>query len=131
MLVYIYTRDLPLRLRGGELSYLRPTPSVLKIMFRKGLPIGIQMIVVSSSMLTMMTMVNRLGVDTTAAFGATQQLWTYVQMPAMALGAAVSAMAAPITTSTTWISPPTGSSATPRSMTRQPRATSRRKTRSE
>ncbi|KFI32694.1 multidrug transporter MatE [Haematobacter missouriensis] len=94
MLVYIYTRDLPLRLRGGELSYLRPTPSVLKIMFRKGLPIGIQMIVVSSSMLTMMTMVNRLGVDTTAAFGATQQLWTYVQMPAMALGAAVSAMAA-------------------------------------
>jgi Na+-driven multidrug efflux pump len=30
----------------------------------------------------------------TAAYGVTQQLWTYVQMPAMALGAAVSAMAA-------------------------------------
>jgi hypothetical protein len=42
----------------------------------------------------MMRLVNREGVDTTAAFGATQQLWTYVQMPAMALGAAVSAMAA-------------------------------------
>lgn len=55
---------------------------------------GVQMIVVSSSMLTMMRLVNREGVDTTAAFGATQQLWTYVQMPAMALGAAVSAMAA-------------------------------------
>ena len=55
---------------------------------------GIQMVVVSSSMLAMMTLVNREGVDTTAAFGATQQLWTYVQMPAMALGAAVSAMAA-------------------------------------
>jgi Na+-driven multidrug efflux pump len=39
-------------------------------------------------------MVNREGVATTAAFGVALQLWTYVQMPAMALGAAVSAMAA-------------------------------------
>ncbi|PWG68468.1 MATE family efflux transporter, partial [Enterococcus hirae] len=64
------------------------------LMLRKGLPMGVQMIVVSGSMLAMMRLVNRQGVDTTAAFGATQQLWTYVQMPAMALGAAVSAMAA-------------------------------------
>ncbi|MFT4152085.1 MAG: MATE family efflux transporter [Paracoccaceae bacterium] len=94
MLVYIYARDLPLRLRGAELGYLRPDPSILRLMFAKGLPMGVQMIVVSGSMLAMMTMVNRQGVDTTAAFGATQQLWTYVQMPAMALGAAVSAMTA-------------------------------------
>jgi len=38
--------------------------------------------------------VNGNGVDTTAAFGVALQLWTYVQMPAMALGAAVSAMVA-------------------------------------
>ncbi len=94
MLVYIYARDLPLRLRGHELSYLRPVPQTLRLLLIKGLPMGVQMIVVSGSMLAMMTMVNRQGVDTTAAFGATQQLWTYVQMPAMALGAAVSAMAA-------------------------------------
>ena len=49
---------------------------------------------VSSSMLTMLRLVNEEGVDTIAAFGATQQVWTYVQMPAMALGAAVSAMVA-------------------------------------
>lgn len=94
MLIYIYARDLPLRLRGAELAYLRPDLSILALMLRKGLPMGIQMVVVSSSMLAMMRLVNRQGVDTTAAFGATQQLWTYVQMPAMALGAAVSAMAA-------------------------------------
>ena len=35
----------------------------------------------------------REGVETTAAFGVAMQLWTYLQMPAMALGAAVSAMA--------------------------------------
>lgn len=93
MLAYVYARDLPLRLRGPERAYLRPSPQILRIMLVKGLPMGVQMIVVSGSMLAMMTLVNRQGVDTTAAFGATQQLWTYVQMPAMALGAAVSAMA--------------------------------------
>ncbi|WP_417673773.1 MATE family efflux transporter [Pseudodonghicola sp.] len=94
MVTYVYARDLPLRLRGPELKYLRPDPAILKLMLIKGLPMGMQMIVVSSSMLAMMNLVNRQGVDTTAAFGATQQLWTYVQMPAMALGAAVSAMTA-------------------------------------
>lgn len=94
MLAYIYRRDLPLRLRGSELRSLIPDMTILRTIFAKGLPMGIQMIVVSSSMLTMMRLVNREGVDTTAAFGATQQLWTYVQMPAMALGAAVSAMVA-------------------------------------
>ncbi|MFG0634651.1 MATE family efflux transporter [Pseudomonas sp. xss_2] len=94
MLIYIYRRNLPLRLRGDELRDLLPDLKILRLIFVKGLPMGIQMIVVSSSMLTMMRLVNREGVDTTAAFGATQQLWTYVQMPAMALGAAVSAMVA-------------------------------------
>lgn len=94
MLVYIYASRNPLRLHRDELHFLLPARSILRLMVGKGLPIGIQMVVVSSAMLTMMTLVNKEGVDTTAAFGATQQLWTYVQMPAMALGAAVSAMAA-------------------------------------
>jgi Na+-driven multidrug efflux pump len=41
-----------------------------------------------------MGLVNREGVDTTAAFGVAMQLWTYIQMPAMALSAAASAMSA-------------------------------------
>ncbi len=94
MLAYIYWRDLPLRLRGAELRWLMPDVSILRLMVVKGFPMGLQMIVISGSLLAMMSLVNRQGVDTTAAFGATQQLWTYVQMPAMAIGAAVSAMAA-------------------------------------
>lgn len=94
MLAYIYWRDLPLRLRGAELAFLKPDVSILRLMVVKGFPMGLQMIVISGSLLAMMSLVNRQGVDTTAAFGATQQLWTYVQMPAMAIGAAVSAMAA-------------------------------------
>lgn len=94
LLFYIYRRDLPLRLRGAELRYLKPDPAILRTVVGKGLPMGLQMIVVSSSALATMGLVNREGVDTTAAFGVALQLWTYLQMPAMALAAAASAMAA-------------------------------------
>ena len=53
-----------------------------------------QMLVMSLSGVLMITLVNRFGVDTTAAFGAALQLWNYIQMPAFAVGMAVSAMAA-------------------------------------
>lgn len=94
LVLYMYFRDLPLRLRGQELKYLRPRWGILKTIVSKGFPMGIQMIVISVSALALIGLVNREGVDTTAAFGVALQLWTYVQMPAMALGAAVSAMAA-------------------------------------
>ena len=94
LLAYIYWRDLPLRLRGRELRYLKPDAAILKTIVKKGLPMGLQMIVISSSALALIGLVNREGVDTTAAFGVAMQLWTYIQMPAMALSAAASAMAA-------------------------------------
>jgi putative MATE family efflux protein len=94
LIAYIYLRDLPLRLRGRELRYLWCDLKILKTIIAKGFPMGIQMIVISVSALALVGLVNREGVDTTAAFGVALQLWTYVQMPAMALGAAVSAMAA-------------------------------------
>jgi putative MATE family efflux protein len=94
LLVTIYWRDLPLRLRGPELAYLKPDRQLLRVIIRKGFPMGLQMIVISSSALATIGLVNREGVDTTAAFGVAMQLWTYLQMPAMALAAAASAMAA-------------------------------------
>src|SRR6185295_3086378 len=90
---YIYLKDLPLRLRGPELRYLWCDVAILKTIVVKGFPMGLQMVVLSVSALALVGMVNREGVDTAAAFGVAMQLWTYVQMPAMALGAAVSAMA--------------------------------------
>jgi len=94
LVIHIYVRDLPLRLRGAELGYLKPDRALGKVIVAKGFPMGLQMLVVSVSALAMIGLVNREGVVTTAAYGVTQQLWTYVQMPAMAIGAAVSAMAA-------------------------------------
>jgi Na+-driven multidrug efflux pump len=94
LIATIYWRDLPLRLRGHELAYLKPDRTLLGVIIRKGFPMGLQMIVISSSALATIGLVNREGVDTTAAFGVAMQLWTYLQMPAMALAAAASAMAA-------------------------------------
>src|SRR5215472_6980222 len=61
---------------------------------RKGIPMSAQMLVLSLSGVLMITLVNRFGVDTTAAFGAALQIWNYIQMPAFAVGMAVSAMTA-------------------------------------
>jgi putative MATE family efflux protein len=94
MLVYVYARKFPLRLHGGDLHLLKPALPLLRMIFVKGLPMGLQMIVISSSALMMLGFVNQYGVVTTAAYSVTQQLWTYVQMPAMAVGAAVTAMVA-------------------------------------
>ena len=55
---------------------------------------GLHLIVISTSGVLMVTLVNRFGVDTTAAYGAAFQVWNYIQMPAFAVGMACSAMAA-------------------------------------
>ena len=91
---WIYRRDLPLRLRGAEWRYLLPSAALTRTIIAKGVPIGAQMLVISTAALAMMGLVNRNGVHTTAGFGIALQLWGYIQMPAMAIGAAVSAMAA-------------------------------------
>jgi putative MATE family efflux protein len=94
LIVVIYRRDLPIRLRGTEWRYLVPTPGLMRFILAKGIPLGLQMIVIAGSALFMMTLVNGKGTTTVAAFGAANQLWTYMQMPAFAIGMAVSAMAA-------------------------------------
>jgi putative MATE family efflux protein len=68
--------------------------AILRTLVTKGVPMGLQMVLVSLAMIAMMTLVNRFGTQTAAAYGAALQLWTYVQMPAMAIAAAASTMAA-------------------------------------
>jgi putative MATE family efflux protein len=94
LVVWLYRSGSILTLGRGELRYLRLDGEILKALIVKGLPMGLQMIVMSSSMLAMISLVNRHGALTVAAYGACFQLWSYIQMPAMAVGTAVSSMAA-------------------------------------
>jgi len=94
LIAIIYARDLTIRLRGHELGWLIPDWALVKVILVKGIPMGLQMFVISFAGLALIGLINREGVDVTAAYGVTLQLWTYIQMPALAISSAVSAMVA-------------------------------------
>ncbi|MCW1384041.1 MATE family efflux transporter [Novosphingobium sp. KCTC 2891] len=94
LLFYVYARNLPLRLKGAEIRYLIPRRDELRYILTKGLPMGVQMLMISMAGVIMVGLVNREGAMVSAAYGASLQLWNYLQMPALAISAAVSAMAA-------------------------------------
>lgn len=94
MIAIIYRKDLALRLRGAELRYLAPVMAEMRYIITKGMPMGAQMLLVSAAGIIMIGLVNREGLHAAAAYGASLQLWNYLQMPAFAIGSAVSAMVA-------------------------------------
>lgn len=94
ILLWVYWRDLPIRLRRTELRYLRPDLKLIGVIIGKGLPMGLQLIIWMVSAMSVLSLVNHEGVLTTAAYGVAQQLWTYIQLPAVAMAAGVSTMTA-------------------------------------
>ena len=101
-----FNRDFPLQpgvvdeARPGVRRVLCNNPSpftftgTVSYIVGKGLPMGTQMLLIASSQLVVIGLVNREGLNATAAYGASMQLWNYLQMPAFALGTAISAMVA-------------------------------------
>lgn len=94
LVAVLYRRRSPLALHRPDLPYLKPDGPLLRALVFRGLPMGLQMLVLSGAALVMIGFVNGFGAVTAAAYTAASMVWTYVQMPAMALGAAVSSMAA-------------------------------------
>jgi len=94
MIVHLYRQRSILVLRPSDWRLLLPDLRIIWTLLVKGTPMGVQMMVISFAAATMLSFVNRYGVHTSAGYAAGAQFWTYVQMPAMALGAAVSSMAA-------------------------------------
>src|SRR6202044_2580040 len=94
LICYLYAKKHPLCLHGDEIKLLRIDWSIVRTLIGKGVPMALQMSVLSLSMVFMISLVNRFGVDTSAAYGAAGQVWNYIQMPAFAIGMAVSSMAA-------------------------------------
>lgn len=94
MVIHLYRKRSILVVRPKEWRLLVPDLKIIGTLVAKGTPMGFQMMVISFAAATMLSFINRYGVDTSAGYAAASQFWTYVQMPAMALGAAVSSMAA-------------------------------------
>ncbi len=94
LIAWMYWRRSILCIGRGDLKYLRIDPVILRSLLTKGVPIGLQVVVISTSMILLISLVNPFGSLTVAAYGACFQLWSYIQMPGFAVGSAVSSMAA-------------------------------------
>ena len=94
MIAWLYRRKSILMLRPSELRLLWPDPGILRSLVVRGLPMGVQMLVMSGTAVVMISLVNRYGALTSAAYSISAIIWGYLQMPTMASGASVSSMAA-------------------------------------
>lgn len=94
MLVYLKKVKHPLQFDESIRKHLRMDGQLLKLLVRLGIPSSIGMILVSLSEIAVISFVNRYGSEATAAYGAVNQVVSYVQMPAMSLSMAVSIFAA-------------------------------------
>ncbi|WP_230191477.1 MATE family efflux transporter [Paenibacillus sp. CECT 9249] len=94
MLIYLRYKKHMLQFDASVRSKLRLDWGLMKLLLRIGIPSSISMILVSLSEIAVIAFVNRYGSDATAAYGAVNQVASYVQMPAISLGITVSIFAA-------------------------------------
>jgi putative MATE family efflux protein len=69
---------------------MRPDPKVLRTVLRLGIPAAIGMVVMSVAELVLLGLVNSFGSNATAAYGAVNQVMSYVQFPALSIAISVS-----------------------------------------
>ena len=69
-------------------------PELLGKVLRIGLPTAIQLVVMSLAEIVLLGIVNRFGSDATAAYGAVNQVLSYVQFPAISIAITASIFAA-------------------------------------
>jgi len=93
MLIYLKKIKHPLQFDISVRQHLRLDYGLLKLLLRLGIPSSVNMILVSLSEIAVISFVNAFGSDATAAYGAVNQVASYVQMPAVSLGMAVSIFA--------------------------------------
>lgn len=94
MLIYLGVARHPLGLDASTLHNLKIRWPVLVQIVRIGIPSGIQLVLVSLSEVAVVSFVNRFGSEATAAYGAVNQIVSYVQFPAISVGIASSVFGA-------------------------------------
>ena len=90
LIIYLRSIRHPLMLDAETVHDLRLNWPILAQIIRIGIPTGIQVIFVSLAELAVISFVNRFGSHATAAYGAVNQIVSYVQFPAISIGIAAS-----------------------------------------
>ncbi len=93
LMIHLYRKKSVILLRPGEFHLLKPDMAIFRSLVTRGLPMGVQMLVMSGTAMVMIGFVNHYGSLTSAAYSISSIIWSYVQMPTMAIGASVSSMA--------------------------------------
>jgi putative MATE family efflux protein len=80
----------PLALDLSIVRHMRIELELLRTLLRIGIPTGVQLVMVSLSEIAVIALVNRFGSGATGAYGAVNQIVSYVQFPAISIGIAAS-----------------------------------------
>jgi putative MATE family efflux protein len=87
---YLRITKSPLAPDAQLLRDLRIDVPLLGKILRLGIPAGVQMIVSALAAIVVVGLVNRFGANATAAYGAVNQVLSYIQFPAMSIAIATS-----------------------------------------
>jgi putative MATE family efflux protein len=87
---HLRQRRHPLAFDAAFLHAMQPNPALLRTVLRLGIPTAIGMVVVSLAELVLLGLVNGFGSHATAAYGAVNQIISYVQFPAISIAISVS-----------------------------------------
>ncbi len=91
---YLNWKKSPMAPDAELAKHLRVDFTLLKLILKLGIPAGVAMVVSSMSAIVIVGIVNRFGSSATAAYGAVNQVLSYVQFPAMSIAIASSIFAA-------------------------------------
>ena len=91
---YLNARKSPMAPDAELIRNLKVDVKLLGLILKLGIPAGVAMVVSSISAIVIVGIINRFGSDATAAFGAVNQVLSYVQFPAMSIGIASAIFAA-------------------------------------
>ncbi len=90
LLIALAAEKNPLALDMSIVRHMNIEPKLLAALVRIGIPAGLQMVMVSLAEIAVISLVNRFGSSATAAYGAVNQIVSYVQFPAISIGIASS-----------------------------------------
>ena len=86
LLVALARERNPLALNLSIVRHMRLDWPLVRTLLRIGVPTGVQVVTVSLSEIAVLALVNRFGSGATAAYGAVNQIVSYVQFPAISIG---------------------------------------------
>jgi putative MATE family efflux protein len=90
LLVALAREKNPLALDLSIIRHMQLRWPLVRTLLRIGIPTGVQLVMVSLSEIAVIALVNRFGSGATAAYGAVNQIASYVQFPAISIGIAAS-----------------------------------------